>query len=58
MPTPKTTNLNLRISPDVKEALRVAADKEHRSLSNMMEYLIVQHCKLKSIVIGNKATQG
>jgi hypothetical protein len=52
----KSTNLNLRISPEVREALREAADREHRSISNMVEYLIVQYCKQNNIVIGSKET--
>lgn len=49
----KSTNLNLRIAPEVREALREAAELEHRSISNMVEYLIVQYCKQNNIVIGN-----
>ena len=47
----KSTNLNLRISPEVREALREAAVKEHRSNSNMVEYLIVQYCQRNDIPI-------
>lgn len=50
----KSTNLNLRIAPEVREGLRQAAEREHRSVSNMVEYLIVQHCKQNNIVIGKK----
>ena len=41
MPLPKSTNLNLRIAPEVKQALKEAAERDHRSISNMVEYLIV-----------------
>jgi len=51
MPSPKSTNLNLRIAPEVKDALKEAAEREHRSISNMMEYLIVQHCQRNEIEI-------
>lgn len=47
----KSTNLNLRIAPEVREALRKAAEREHRSVSNMLEYLIVQHCQRVGINI-------
>ncbi len=50
----KSTNLNLRIAPEVREALKKAAEHEHRSISNMMEYLIVQYCKENNILIENK----
>ena len=45
----KTTAINLRMSPEIKELLRLAAAKEHRTLSNMLEYLILQHCELKGL---------
>lgn len=47
----KSTNLNLRIAPEVREALRQAAERDHRSISNMLEYLIVQHCQKNDIPI-------
>lgn len=47
----KSTNLNLRIAPEVREALRQAAEREHRSVSNMVEFLIVQHCQRVEIPI-------
>jgi hypothetical protein len=57
MATLKSTNLNLRIAPEVREALRQAAEREHRSVSNMVEYLIVQYSKQNNIVIASKDTQ-
>lgn len=36
----KTEVVNLRMSPRVKELLREAAGREHRTLSNMLEVLI------------------
>jgi len=51
MPSPKSTNLNLRIAPEVKEALKDAAERDHRSISNMVEYLIVQHCQRMGIPV-------
>jgi hypothetical protein len=44
MPKNKTATLNLRIDPDVKEGIRIAAVKEHRSVANMVEMLIRRHC--------------
>jgi len=51
MPSPKSTNLNLRIAPEVKEALKEAAERDHRSISNMVEYLIRLHCQKNGIEI-------
>jgi hypothetical protein len=45
----KTATLNLRIDPSLKEALKVAAEAEHRSVANMVETLIRAHCEEKSI---------
>ena len=51
MPTNKTATLTLRIDPESKEALRVAAQKEHRSISNMVEFLILDHCNANQIPV-------
>ena len=47
----KTATLNLRINPVLKEALRLAALKEHRSGANLVELLIREHCKVVGIPI-------
>ena len=47
----KTATLNLRIDPFLKEALRVAAMQEHRSIANMVEVMIREHCGSKGISI-------
>lgn len=41
----KTEVVNLRMSPRVKEMLRIAAAHERRTLSNMLEVLIEDFCK-------------
>jgi hypothetical protein len=51
MPPTKTATLNLRIDPVLKEVLRIAADREHRSIANMVEILIRQHCEAKGIPV-------
>jgi len=51
MPKNKTATLNLRIDPDVKEGIRIAAVKEHRSVANMVEMLIRRHCNNSGIQI-------
>lgn len=47
----KTAALNLRINPDIKEAIRVAARRQNRSVANMVETLIIQHCEAVGISI-------
>lgn len=49
MATGKTSTLTFRIEPVLKEALRAAA--EHRSIANMVETLIRDHCKRNGIGI-------
>jgi hypothetical protein len=47
----KTATLNLRIDPNLKEAARIAARQEHRSIANLIEILIRQHCARTGISI-------
>lgn len=47
----KIATLNLRIDPGLKEAVREAADMEHRSVANMVEMLIRRYCDEAGIVI-------
>ncbi len=47
----KTTTLNLRVNPSIKEAIKTAANIEHRSVANMIELLIRQHCEQEGISI-------
>lgn len=51
MPAQKTTTLNLRVDPAIKEAVREAAQRENRSIANMIEVLIRRHCKTEGIPI-------
>ena len=51
MATAKTTTLTFRIEPALKEALRTAADREHRSIANMVEVLIRDYCGRNGIAI-------
>ena len=47
----KISTLNLRIEPGIKEAVREAAAREHRSVANMVEVLIRRHCDQTGISI-------
>ena len=51
MTTAKTTTLTFRIEPGLKEGLRAAADREHRSIANMVEVLIRDYCVRNGIAI-------
>ena len=56
MPAKKTMTLNLRINPALKDALREAAEKDHRSISNMIEVLILRHCEEIGITVPEQQT--
>ena len=47
----KTSTLTLRIEPGLKEALKTAADREHRSIANMIEVLIRDYCQRNGVAI-------
>ena len=49
MANSKTATLTFRIDPSLKEALRVAAHAEHRSIANMIEVLIRGYCEQRGI---------
>jgi len=51
MPPLKTSTLNLRVDPAIKEAVREAALRDNRSIANMIEVLIRQHCAEAGIPI-------
>jgi len=51
MASAKTTTLTFRIEPELKDALRTAAHREHRSISNMVEVLIRDYCGRHHIAI-------
>jgi hypothetical protein len=51
MPKAKSKTLTFRIEPGLKEALRAAANGEHRSIANMVEVLIRDYCGRNGITI-------
>lgn len=51
MATTKTATLTIRLDPGLKDALRAAAQVEHRSIANMIEMLIREHCVKNDIAI-------
>lgn len=51
----KTEVVNLRMSPRVKELLRLAAAHERRTLSNMLEILIEDFCESKRLRLDSGA---
>jgi hypothetical protein len=47
----KTAVLTIRIQPRIKAAAEKAAQKDHRSLTNLIEVLLVQRCREAGIRI-------
>ena len=45
MTSTKTATLTFRIEPELKEAVRVAAVNEHRSITNMIAVMICDCCR-------------
>lgn len=49
--TGKTSTLTFRIEPALKDALRGAAEKEHRSIANMVAVMIRDYCGRNDLLI-------
>ena len=45
MSTLKTEAVSVRVEPHIKAALQSAADREMRSLANMVEVMVVEYCR-------------
>lgn len=44
-PKLKTATMTIRLSPQVKAAAEAAARQDHRSIANLIEVLIMNHCQ-------------
>ncbi len=53
----KTATLNLRVSPELKQLIRTAADQEHRTVANFIEVLVRTHCAEHDIAVEIKPRQ-
>lgn len=47
----KSETLTLRTTPEIKELLRLAAEREHRSIASMVEMLILKHAKQAKLLM-------
>lgn len=45
MAAAKTQVVSVRVEPHIKETLQSAAEKEMRSLANMVEVMVVTYCR-------------
>lgn len=51
MKLPKDETLSIRTSADIKQLLRMAAEKEHRSIASMMEVLILNYAQEHGLTV-------
>ncbi len=51
----KTATLSFRIKPTLKNALRAAAEREHRSIANMVEVMVLDYCGRNGIAVPEQA---
>lgn len=54
MANAKTATLSFRIEPGLKEAIRSAADQEHRSIANMVEVMIREYCGRNGVAVAQQ----
>ena len=49
MSSGKTEVVSVRVEPHIKAALQSAADREMRSLANMVEVMVVTYCRANGV---------
>ena len=58
MPRAKSETLTLRTTPQIKELLRNAAEREYRSVASMVEILILQYAKAEKLAVPRARKEG
>lgn len=53
----KTQVVSVRVEPQIKHALQAAADKERRSLANMIEVMVMTYCQGNGVVVEDMGPQ-
>lgn len=51
MTVTKTTVISVRVPPDIKVALVAAAKAERRSLATMVEVMVLDYCRSRSLAL-------
>jgi hypothetical protein len=49
MATSKTEVVSVRVEPPIKAALQAAAERELRSVANMLEVMVVAYCRANDV---------
>jgi hypothetical protein len=52
MPLRKTVSVSFRVTPEFKELLAVAAARDQRSRTNLLEKLLFDHCRQAGMQLG------
>ena len=50
MPAEKSVSVSFRVTPEFKELLEVAAAREQRSRTNLLEKLLFDHCRQQGVL--------
>lgn len=58
MPRAKSETLTLRTTPQIKELLRSAAEREHRSVASMVEFLVLRYAKAEKLSLPRDGNEG
>lgn len=58
MKRPKDETVSIRTSADIKLLLRMAAEKEHRSIASMMEVLILDYARTHGLSLDANEPKG
>lgn len=53
----KSETLTFRTTPEIKDLLRQAAEREHRSVSSMVEILILEYAKAAKLGVARAGKQ-
>ena len=56
MPAEKTISVSYRVTPEFKELLELAAAREKRSRTNLLEWLLAEYCRGTGLLPDPKAT--
>lgn len=56
-PKVKTATVTLRVDPAVKAAAELAAQHDRRSLTNLIEVLLINHCRSLNLYPPTKETR-
>ena len=60
MPRHKSETLSIRTTAEIKDLIRQAADRDHRSVASMLEVLVMAHADqlgIKSVSKAGKTTK-